>query len=245
MLDRSLSGKALSPSFHRKDAAPTGWAVSPGRVGYAAAVAAMEARAEAIAAGTAGELVWLLEHPPLYTAGVSAKPADLLSPERFPVFKSSRGGQFTYHGPGQRVAYVMLDLGARQKDVRAFVAALEAWVIDALAQFNVEGQVRNGRVGVWVEHGAPRREDKIAAIGVRLRRWVSFHGVSLNVEPDLEHFAGIVPCGVADHGVTSLVGLGLPVSLAEADAALKASFERVFGATQEAAAPIWSATLPR
>ncbi len=215
-----------------------GWAVSPGRVGYEAAVAAMQARAEAIAEGRAGELVWLLEHPPLYTAGVSAKPADLLAPDRFPVFKSSRGGQFTYHGPGQRVAYVMLDLGARKKDVRAFVAALEAWVIDALGAFNVEGQVRPGRVGVWVEHGAPRREDKIAAIGVRLRRWVSFHGISLNVEPDLEHFSGIVPCGLTDHGVTSLVGLGRPVGLPEADAALKTSFERVFGATHDAPAPV-------
>ena len=212
--------------------------MSPGRVGYETAVAAMEARAEAIAEGRAGELVWLLEHPPLYTAGVSAKPEDLLAPDRFPVFKSSRGGQFTYHGPGQRVAYVMLDLGARKKDVRAFVAALEAWVIGALGDFNVEGQVRPGRVGVWVEHGAPRREDKIAAIGVRLRRWVSFHGISLNVEPDLEHFAGIVPCGVTDHGVTSLVGLGLPVSMAEADAALKSSFERVFGPTEAVAPPI-------
>jgi lipoyl(octanoyl) transferase len=238
MLDRSLSGAARPPSFHRADAGAAGWAVSPGRVGYEAAVAAMEARAEAIAAGRAGELVWLLEHPPLYTAGVSAKRADLLAPDRFPVFKSSRGGQFTYHGPGQRVAYVMLDLGARAKDVRAFVAALETWIIDALAAFNVDGQMRPGRVGVWVEHGAPRREDKIAAIGVRLRRWVSFHGVSLNVEPDLEHFAGIVPCGVADHGVTSLVGLGVPVSMAEADAALKASFERVFGPTEAAPPPV-------
>jgi lipoyl(octanoyl) transferase len=238
MLDRSLSGAVRPPLFHRVDAAAAGWAVSSGRVGYAAAVAAMEARAEAIAAGRAGELVWLLEHPPLYTAGVSAKPADLLSPDRFPVFKTSRGGQFTYHGPGQRVAYVMLDLSARKKDVRAFVAALEAWVIDALGEFNVEGQVRPGRVGVWVEHGTPRREDKIAAIGVRLRRWVSFHGASLNVEPDLDHFAGIVPCGISDHGVTSLVALGLPVTMAEADAALKASFERVFGAVEDAPPPI-------
>ncbi len=237
MLDRSLSGKAVPPLFLRTDTARVGWAISPGRVDYETAVAAMEAHAEAIAAGTAGELVWLLEHPPLYTAGVSARPGDLLQPDRFPVFKSSRGGQFTYHGPGQRVAYVMLDLGARQKDVRAFVAALEAWVIDALGQFNVEGQLRKGRVGVWVEHGAPKREDKIAAIGVRLRRWVSFHGVSLNVEPDLEHFAGIVPCGVIDHGVTSLVGLGLPVSMPEADAALKASFERIFGAVENAPPP--------
>jgi lipoyl(octanoyl) transferase len=238
MLDRSLSGAVRPPLFRRTDAIAAGWAVSPGRVDYERAVAAMEARAEAIAAGRAGELIWLLEHPPLYTAGVSAKPADLLAPDRLPVFKSSRGGQFTYHGPGQRVAYVMLDLSARQKDVRAFVAALEAWVIDALGAFNVEGQVRKGRVGVWVEHGAPKREDKIAAIGVRLRRWVSFHGISLNVEPDLEHFAGIVPCGVSDHGVTSLVDLGLPLNMAEADAALKASFERVFGATKAAPPPI-------
>jgi lipoyl(octanoyl) transferase len=238
MLDRSLSGAVRPPLFQRTDTIAAGWAVSPGRVDYETAVATMEARAEAIAAGRERELVWLLEHPPLYTAGVSAKPADLLAPDRFPVFKSSRGGQFTYHGPGQRVAYVMLDLSARQKDVRAFVAALEAWVIDALSAFNVEGQVRKGRVGVWVEHGAPRREDKIAAIGVRLRRWVSFHGISLNVEPDLEHFAGIVPCGVTGHGVTSLVDLGLPLSMAEADAALKASFERVFGATTDAAPPI-------
>ena len=239
MLGRSLSGAVCPPHlFQRADAGAAGWAVSPGRVGYETAVEAMEARAAAIAEGRAGELVWLLEHPPLYTAGVSARPADLLAPDRFPVFKSSRGGQFTYHGPGQRVAYVMLDLGARRKDVRAFVAALEAWIIDALAAFNVQGQARPGRVGVWIEHGSPSREDKIAAIGVRLRRWVSFHGISLNVEPDLEHFAGIVPCGVTDHGVASLVGLGLPVSMAEADAALKASFERVFGPTEAAPPPI-------
>ncbi len=238
MLDRSLSAAVSPPFLRRTDAAAAGWAVSPGRVDYEAAVQAMEARVEAIHQGRADELVWLLEHPPLYTAGVSAKPADLLDPERFPVFKSSRGGQFTYHGPGQRVAYVMLDLNARGKDVRCFVAGLEAWIIDALAAFDIEGQVRHGRVGVWVEHGAPRQEDKIAAIGVRIRRWVSFHGVSLNVEPELSHFDGIVPCGVTDHGVTSLVDLGLPVTMAEADAALKASFERVFGATTPAAPPI-------
>ena len=199
----------------------------------------MEARAAAIAEGTAGELVWLLEHPPLYTAGVSARPADLVAPDRFPVFESGRGGQFTYHGPGQRVAYVMLDLTKRGRDVRAFVAALEAWVIAALAAFNVEGQIRDGRVGVWVERKGPgwSREDKIAAIGVKLRKWVSFHGVSLNVEPELEHFSGIVPCGVTEHGVTSLVDLGLPVTMDEADAALKGAFERVFGATVAAAAP--------
>ena len=224
----------------RPDGAPAGWAVSTGYVPYPAAVAAMEARAAAIADGTAGELIWLLEHPPLYTAGVSAKTADLLEPERFPVFESARGGQFTYHGPGQRVAYVMLDLTRRGRDVRAFVAALEAWIIDALAAFNVTGEMREGRVGVWVERkGAGwSREDKIAAIGVKLRRWVSFHGISLNVEPDLSHFSGIVPCGQVEHGVTSLVDLGLPVTLDEADEALKASFRKVFGAVEDAEAPV-------
>lgn len=237
MLDRSLNPAREAPIFARADGRPAGWAVSPGQVPYPAAVAAMEARAVAIAEGRADELVWLLEHPPLYTAGVSARPSDLIEPDRFPVFQSGRGGQFTYHGPGQRVAYVMLDLGARKKDVRAFVAALEAWLIGALARFNVEGQIREGRVGVWVERrapGAPPREDKIAAIGVKIRRWVSFHGVALNVEPDLGHFSGIVPCGVSEHGVTSLVDLGLPVTLDEADAALRASFADVFGASSEA-----------
>jgi lipoyl(octanoyl) transferase len=240
MLDRSLSAATPPPRLQRADARPAGWAVSAGQVGYEAAVAAMEARAEAIAEGRAGELVWLLEHPPLYTAGVSAKAQDLLSPDRFPVFASSRGGQFTYHGPGQRVAYVMLDLRERGRDVRAFVAGLEAWVIAALADFGVEGQIRPGRVGVWVERrapGEPPREDKIAAIGVRLRRWVSFHGVSLNVEPDLGHFDGIVPCGVSEHGVTSLVDLGLPVAMDEVDAALKASFGRLFGPVVDEPAP--------
>jgi lipoyl(octanoyl) transferase len=185
--------------------------------------------------------VWLLEHPPLYTAGVSADPADLLEADRFPVFQTGRGGQFTYHGPGQRVAYVMLDLSRRGRDVRAFVAALEAWLIGALGRFNVRGEVRPGRVGVWVERqtpGLPPREDKIAAIGVKLRRWVSFHGVALNVEPDLAHFSGIVPCGISEHGVTSLVDLGLPVTLDEADAALKASFREVFGDVRDAEPPI-------
>jgi lipoyl(octanoyl) transferase len=201
----------------------------------------MEARAAAIADGEAPELVWLVEHPPLYTAGVSAKPADLLQPDRFPVFETGRGGQFTYHGPGQRVAYVMLDLTRRQRDVRAFVAALEAWMIGALDAFNVRGEIRQGRVGVWVERrtpGAPPREDKIGAIGVKLRRWTSFHGIALNVEPDLGHFSGIVPCGVSEHGVTSLVDLGLPVTMDEVDAALKASFRKVFGEVVEAAPPI-------
>jgi len=231
----------VSPTLLRTDDAPAGWAVSKGYVPYPEAVEAMEARAAAIAEGRAGELVWLLEHPPLYTAGVSSKPDDLLTPERFPVFATGRGGQFTYHGPGQRVAYVMLDLRARRRDVHAFVRALEGWVIGALGEFNVKGEVRPGRVGVWVERregGVPAREDKIAAIGVKLRRWVSFHGISLNVEPDLGHFDGIVPCGIREHGVTSLVDLGLPVTLDEADAALKSSFNRVFGPVQDAEAPL-------
>lgn len=241
MLDRplSLENKAL-PLLAQPDGAPVGWAVSTGYVPYPAAVAAMEARAAAIAEGTAGELVWLLEHPPLYTAGISSKPADLIAPDRFPVFESGRGGQFTYHGPGQRVAYVMLDLTRRGRDVRAFVAALEAWIIDALATFNVTGEMRDGRVGVWVERKGPgwSREDKIAALGVKLRKWVSFHGISLNVEPELEHFSGIVPCGQTEHGVTSLVDLGLPVTMDEADAALRTSFSRVFGPVEDAAAPV-------
>jgi len=201
----------------------------------------MEARAAAIAEGTAGEMVWLLEHPPLYTAGISSKTSDLLAPDRFPVFESARGGQYTYHGPGQRVTYVMLDLRERGRDVHAFVAALEAWVISALSRFNVDGQIKPGRVGVWVDRkapGAPTREDKIAAIGVKLRRWVSFHGISLNVEPDLSHFDGIVPCGIREHGVTSLVDLGLPVTMDEADAALRSGFEAIFGSTIEAKPPL-------
>ncbi len=241
MLDRALNSTVEAPIFGRDDAAPVGWAVSRGAVAYPDAVAAMEARAAAIAEGRAGELVWLLEHPPLYTGGVSAKAADLLEPDRFPVFASGRGGQFTYHGPGQRVAYVMLDLTKRGRDVRAFVAALEAWVIGALGRFNVAGEMREGRVGVWVERrvpGLPSREDKIAAIGVKLRKWVSFHGISLNVEPDLAHFSGIVPCGVTEHGVTSLVDLGLPATMDEADEALRASFERVFGPVEDAIPPL-------
>ncbi|MEZ5972766.1 MAG: lipoyl(octanoyl) transferase LipB [Hyphomonadaceae bacterium] len=213
-----------------------GWAISPGLVEYEAAVAAMETRAAKIAAGEAGELVWLLEHPPLYTAGVSAKEHDLLAPDRFPVFRTGRGGQFTYHGPGQRVAYVMLDLRERGRDVTKFVKDLETWIIGALADFNVKGEIREGRVGVWVERKGPgwAREDKIAAIGVRLRKWVSFHGIAFNVEPDLEHFSGITPCGISapQFGVTSLVDLGLPVTMTDADAALRASFERIFGATE-------------
>ena len=210
------------------------WAVSETPVSYETALAVMEARARAIREDGARELVWFLEHPPLYTAGTSAKPADLKDPARFPVFDAGRGGQYTYHGPGQRVAYVMLDVGARGRDVRAFVANLEAWIIQALAAFNVEAGVREGRVGVWVdrtETGGPLREDKIAAIGVRLKRWVSLHGISLNVEPELEHFTGITPCGIADerYGVTSLAGLGRIVSMHEADIALRDAFEDVFG----------------
>jgi lipoyl(octanoyl) transferase len=196
----------------------------------------MTERAAAIAAGAAPELVWLLEHPPLYTAGTSSKPADLLTPDRFPVHETGRGGQYTYHGPGQRVVYAMLDVrrhaphpGGSGGDVRAFVTLLERWLIGTLAAFNVRGETRPDRVGVWVQRPelGPGREDKIAAIGIRLSRWVSFHGMSLNVEPDLEHFSGIVPCGIEDHGVTSLVDLGVPVSMADADVALKDSFERL------------------
>lgn len=215
-----------------------GWAVSKGLVAYEDAVAAMEARAAAIAAGEANEVIWLLEHPPLYTAGVSAKEGDLLDPNRFPVFRTGRGGQFTYHGPGQRVAYVMLDLRKRGRDVTRFVADLERWIIGALASFNVKGEIREGRVGVWVERKGPgwSREDKIAAIGVRLRKWISYHGIAFNVEPDLEHFSGITPCGISapEFGVTSLVDLGLPVTMSDADAALRASFHQVFGLTEDA-----------
>jgi lipoyl(octanoyl) transferase len=236
--------------FGREDKEPVEWAVSSGQVDYIPALAAMEARVAAIAAGEASELVWLLEHPPLYTAGVSAKAADLLAPDRLPVFATGRGGQYTYHGPGQRVAYVMLDLRARQRDLHAFVTALETWIIGALAVFNVSGLIRPERVGVWVERKTPDgagpglvvREDKIAAIGVKIRRWVSFHGVSLNVEPDLSHFDGIVPCGIREYGVTSLVDLGLPVSMDEADEALRASFRGVFGPIQDAAPPQASLT---
>lgn len=211
------------------------WITSPGLVPYENALAFMEKRVDAIHRGDAGECIWLLEHPPLYTSGTSSKPQDLTDPDRFPVYDARRGGQYTYHGPGQRVAYVMLNLNRREKDVRKFVERLETWVIAALAEFNVSGHIRKGRVGVWVERpekspapdGTPR-EEKIAAIGVRLRKWVSFHGISINVEPDLSHFDGIVPCGIRDHGVTSLVDLGLPVTMDDLDAALRSNFERAF-----------------
>ncbi|SDW29893.1 lipoyl(octanoyl) transferase [Litoreibacter albidus] len=211
------------------------WITTDGLTDYAEAVAFMEDRANAIHRGDAAECIWLVEHPPLYTAGTSADVADLVSPDRFPVHETRRGGQYTYHGPGQRVAYAMLDLNTRGRDVRKYVQNLEAWVIATLAQFNVTGHIRDGRVGVWVER--PEKplsldgtvaEDKIAAIGVRLRKWVTFHGLSINVEPDLEHFSGIVPCGISEHGVTSLVDLGLPVTMEDLDSALKTSFEQVF-----------------
>lgn len=235
-----MLSQALSPRLHRADARSVEWARSDGYVGYPEAVAAMEARAAAIAEGSAPELIWLLEHPPLYTAGVSARDDDLLDAGRFPVHRTSRGGQFTYHGPGQRVAYVMLDLNARGRDVRAFVRGLEQWIIGALDRFNVEADVREGRVGVWVERKGPHwsREDKIAAIGVKVRKWVSFHGISLNVEPDLTHFGGIVPCGIQEHGVTSLVDLGVPATLDDADEALKQSFREVFGDLVEGRPPL-------
>lgn len=212
------------------------WIAHDGLLPYDEAVTFMEARAEAIPRGEAGECIWLVEHPPLYTAGTSAKPADLTDPDRFPVYESKRGGQYTYHGPGQRVAYVMLDVGKRGHDVRRFVQQLEEWVIATLAEFNLTGEIREGRVGVWVARpdkpltasGAPA-EDKIAAIGIRLRKWVSFHGISINVEPDLDHFSGIVPCGITDYGVTSLVDLGLPVTMTDVDVALRATFDTVFG----------------
>jgi lipoyl(octanoyl) transferase len=212
------------------------WITSQGLVPYPDAVSKMEARAAAIAEGRAGEAIWLLEHPPLYTAGTSARPEDLRAPDRFPVFETRRGGQYTYHGPGQRVVYVMLDVGRRGRDVRRFVAALEGWVIAALGEFGVRGELREGRVGVWVARpekpplpdGTPR-EDKIAALGIRLRRWVSFHGLAINVDPDLTHFDGIVPCGIEGHGVTSLVDLGLPVEMGDLDVALRRTFEESVG----------------
>ena len=210
------------------------WIVSPGLTDYARAVREMEARASAIAEGRAAEAVWLVEHPSLYTAGTSARPEDLRDRRRFPVHVTRRGGQYTYHGPGQRVVYVMLDVGARGRDVRRFVHGLERWVISTLAEFGVTGERREGRVGVWIVRperagpdGAPA-EDKIAAIGVRLRRWVSFHGLAINVEPDLGHYGGIVPCGIDGHGVTSLVDLGLPVTMDDVDVALKRTFPAIF-----------------
>jgi lipoyl(octanoyl) transferase len=215
--------------------AAVAWRISDQPVAYLEAVAFMEARAAAIAAGEASELVWLLEHPPLYTSGTSGRTDDLLDP-RFPLFATGRGGQLTYHGPGQRIAYVMLDLKRRRPDVRAYVASLEEWIIRTLAAFNVRGERREDRVGVWVKRPdkGGDQEDKIAAIGVRLRRWVSFHGIAINVEPELSHFSAIVPCGVSDprFGVTSLVDLGHPVGITDVDIALRQAFEGLFGPTQ-------------
>lgn len=231
---------ALDVSFlPRPGSPPVEWIVAEGLTDYESALAFMEDRAARIARGAAGECVWLVEHPPLYTAGTSSKPGDLVD-RRFPVFETGRGGQYTYHGPGQRVAYAMLDLKRRRPDVRGYVAGLEAWLIATLAAFNVKGERREDRVGVWVRRpdkprgpGGEMAEDKIAAIGVRLRQWVSFHGVALNVEPDLTHFSGIVPCGVssAHYGVTSLADLGLPVTIHDADIALRKAFEEIFGPT--------------
>jgi lipoyl(octanoyl) transferase len=219
---------------------PVEWRIDDGLVGYEAAVAAMESRAAAVAAGRARELVWLIEHPPLYTAGTSAKPTELIA-ARLPVHRSGRGGQFTYHGPGQRVAYVMLDLKRRGPDVRRFVATLEEWIIRTLAAFDVDGERREDRIGVWVrrpDKGAGR-EDKIAAIGIRIQRWVTLHGISLNVDCDLAHYAGIVPCGVSEprHGVTSLADLGLRVAMAQVDGALRREFEQLFGSTTFVSGP--------
>jgi lipoyl(octanoyl) transferase len=238
LTEPAVRGSLPRTLFPTPGSAPVEWRIAEGLTGYEEAVAFMEARVEAIAAGTGRELVWLVEHPALYTAGTSAQDADLVD-ARFPVHRTGRGGQFTYHGPGQRVAYVMLDLKRRTQDVRAFVCALEDWIIATLAAFNVRGERRPDRVGVWVTRPdkpagvAGPAEDKIAAIGIRVRRWVTFHGVSINVEPDLDHFGGIVPCGISagGFGVTSLVDLGLPVAITDVDLAMRGAFEKVFGAT--------------
>ncbi len=229
--------EALHPSFvPLQPGEPVEWVVAEGLVGYDEAVREMEARAALIADRLAPERVWLVEHPPLYTGGTSARPEDLLIRDRFPIFQTGRGGQFTYHGPGQRVVYLMLDLKRRGADLRAYICRLEAWLVDTLAAFNVTGETRAGRVGVWVRR-SPGREDKIAAIGVRVKRWVAYHGISLNVEPDLTHYSGIVPCGIAEHGVTSLVDLGIPVTMAEVDLQLRHSFEKIFATPASSTRP--------
>ncbi|TLP48808.1 lipoyl(octanoyl) transferase LipB [Cohaesibacter sp. CAU 1516] len=225
------------PDTPRPMASKTGdvveWLVSDRQVPYPEAIAFMEQRIEAIARGEAKECVWLLEHPPLYTAGTSADPSDLVAPDRFDVFETGRGGQYTYHGPGQRIAYVMLDLKRRTQDIRLFVASLESWIINTLAAHNIKGERREDRVGVWVERPekGPGVEDKIAAIGIRVRKWVTFHGISLNIEPDLDHYGGIVPCGIAKHGVTSFVDLGYPLTMSDVDMTLREEFEQLFGET--------------
>ncbi len=225
----------ISTKLARTDSKAAQWIISAEPVPYPLALAAMRRRAALISAGEADEAVWLVEHQPLYTAGTSAVPADLLS-NQFPVYEAGRGGQYTYHGPGQRVAYVMLDLSQRGRDIRCLVQGLESWVIDTLAAFNIDGERRQGRVGVWVKRPDKGlgREDKIAAIGVRVSKWVTFHGISLNIMPDLTHYAGIVPCGIADQGVTSFEDLGHLVSIPEVDSVLRTQFERHFGATQPA-----------
>ena len=211
------------------------WEINDGEVEYSTALERMDSHVQQMIDGKADEKIWLLEHPALYTAGTSANKRDLVEPNRFPVFETNRGGQFTYHGPGQRVVYVMLDLNKRGRDIKAFVEKLEAWIVHTLAEFNIVGQTRSGRVGIWVERtDKPKsiqgllEEEKIAAIGIRLRKWITFHGLSINVDPDLTHFQGIVPCGIKEHGVTSLVDLGLPVSMTDVDNALKKSFTKVF-----------------
>ncbi|ODT80634.1 MAG: lipoate-protein ligase B [Pelagibacterium sp. SCN 64-44] len=233
MLTQDADTCQISRKLARPDGKPAEWIISAEPVPYPQALEAMRARAAAIAAGEAAEAIWLLEHPPLYTAGTSASADDLLT-ARFPVYEAGRGGQYTYHGPGQRVAYVMLDLNQRGRDIRCLVQGLEGWIIDTLAAHNIAGERREGRVGVWVarpDKGA-QREDKIAAIGVRVSKWVSFHGISLNIAPDLTHYDGIVPCGITDQGVTSFEDLGQLVSMAEVDSVLRAAFEARFGPTR-------------
>jgi len=229
-----ISEELSRPALMGDSAAPVEWLVSEAPVPYPEADAAMEAHVARISEGTARERVWLVEHPPLYTAGTSAKQDDLLEPDRFPVFQSGRGGQYTYHGPGQRVAYVMLDLNRRKPDLRLYVSTLEEWLIRTLAAFNIRGERREGRVGIWVDRPKRGTEDKIAAIGIRIRRWVTFHGVALNIDPNLDHFSGIVPCGVRGPGVTSLTDLGQLVSMPEVDIVLRREFEALFGRTVNA-----------
>ena len=208
------------------------WIISSRLVEYPDALKAMDERVDLIQKGNAKELVWLLEHPPLYSAGTSAKPEDLLTPNRFPVFKTGRGGQYTYHGPGQRVAYIMLDLNRRRRDIRAFVSSLETWIINTLAKFNIRGERRSDRIGIWVRRtdlNNSEREDKIGAIGIRIRRWVTLHGISINVSPNLEHFGGIIPCGIGDYGVTSFEDIGQPLQVYDLDVELRTEFDQLFG----------------
>ncbi|WP_068082420.1 lipoyl(octanoyl) transferase LipB [Polycladidibacter stylochi] len=228
MAERQTLSHAFTPQV---PTVPVEWVIDDSLIPFEVASAEMESRVEAIAAGKAPERVWLLQHPPLYTAGTSADPSDLIQKDRFPVYQTGRGGQYTYHGPGQRVAYVMLDLKRRQQDVRAFVSALEAWLIATLEAHNIKGERREDRVGVWVRRPEKGQgvEDKIAALGIRLRKWVTFHGISLNIEPDLEHFNGIVPCGISQHGVTSFVDLGHLLTMPEVDMVLQEEFEKIFG----------------